>query len=128
LRWRDSPTRLSRDDQRYDRQRFLETKLRHFPKAVPPTTPVQFWGTGPTARRWARRLRASGYEIRRFVDVVEDRVGRTVHGLEVEPPSAIDRADGFILAAVGLLGAREIIEQTLQRRGLLPSRDYLAVA
>jgi glycosyltransferase involved in cell wall biosynthesis len=128
LRWRDSPTRLSRDHRRYDKRRFFETKLRHFPKAVPPTTPVQFWGTGPTARRWARNLRESGYEIRRFVDVVVERVGRTVQGLTVEPPTAIDRADGFVLAAVGLLGAREIIERDLQQRGLQPSRDYLAVA
>lgn len=128
LRWRDSPTRLSREDRRYDKRRFFETKLRHFPNAVPPTTPVQFWGTGPTARRWARHLRKSGYEVRRFVDVVEERVGRTVHGLTVDPPSAIERDDGFVIAAVGLLGAREIIERNLQRRGFLPSRDYLAVA
>ncbi len=128
LRWRDSPTRMSRTDECYGKNRFFETKVRHFPRAVDRSTPLQFWGTGPTARRWARRLREAGYEIRRFVDILDKRVGRTVQGLTVEPPSALERRDGLIVAAVGLLGAREIIETNLQERGFLPTRDYVAVA
>ena len=122
------PSRMSRADQRYGKDRFFETKLRHFPSAVATTTPLQVWGTGPTARRWARRLRERGYQIRRFVDIIEKRVGRTVQGLTVEPPSAIDRSDGLVLAAVGLPGAREIIENNLRARGFRATRDYLAVA
>ncbi len=128
LRWRDTPQRMSRSDRRYDKDRFFDTKLRHFPAAVPISTPLQFWGTGRTARRWARHLREAGYEIRRFVDVIEDRVGRTVQGLTVETPAAIDRRDGIVVAAVGVLGARQIIENDLQQRGFRRGVDYIAVA
>jgi glycosyltransferase involved in cell wall biosynthesis len=128
LRWRDSPRRLSRVDARYAKQRFFAAKLRHFPVLLPPPTPLQLWGSGPTARRWARHLRASGYEIRRFVDIAKARVGRTVQGLTVEAPAALRREDGVVLAAVGLPGARELIETELRRRGFAPLRDYVAVA
>ena len=128
LEWRESPTRMSRVDPRYAKDRFFATKLRHFPRAVPLGTPLQIWGTGPTARRWARELRRAGYPIRRFVDVVDKRVGRTVQGVTVEPPAAIEADAGLVLAAVGLTGARAIIEENLQARGMWPGRDYIAVA
>ena len=128
LRWRDSPARMSRSDARYAKAMFFATKLRHFPSAVPRGAPLQIWGAGPTARRWARNLRDAGYEIRRFVDIIDDRVGRTVHGQTIEPPEALRREDGIVLAAVGLTGAREIIEDHLRGRGFLPVRDYIAVA
>ena len=128
VEWRDTPTRLSRTDQRYAKQQFFAAKIRHFPRMVASGTPLQIWGSGPTARRWSRRLREAGYEIRRFVDAVDHKVGRTVHGHVVESPAALTRGDGMVLAAVGLLGARTIIEGELRRRGFLPLRDYLPVA
>ncbi len=128
LEWRESDRRTSRVDPRYGKDRFFATKVRHFPKAVGTDTPLQIWGTGPTARRWARQLLSLGYEIRRFADVIEKRVGRTVQGIPVESPAAIDPDHGFVLAAVGLLGARALIEAELTGRGMVAGRDYLAVA
>ncbi len=128
LEWRESSTRMSRVDPRYAKDRFFATKLRHFPRAVPLGTPLQIWGTGPTARRWARNLRRAGYPIRRFVDVIDKRVGRTVQGVTVEAPSAIEAGAGLVLAAVGLTGARAVIEENLQARGMQPGHDYIAVA
>ncbi len=128
LRWRETPERMSRTDPRYSKRCFWQTKTRYFSELVKVQTPLQIWGSGPTARRWSRHLQAEGYEIRRFVDAVDGKIGRTVHGHRIEPSSALDRNDGLVVAAVGLLGAREIIETDLRRRGFLPQRDYLAVA
>jgi hypothetical protein len=128
VEWRDSPDRLTRVDARYAKARFFETKLRYFPSAVPLDRPVQIWGSGPTGRRWGRELRKRGYEILRFVDLLEVRHGRTVQGLTVEPISQIDPAAGFTLAAVGLPGAREFIVDNLAERGMRPWKDFLAVA
>ncbi len=128
LRWRDSPRRMSRVDRRYAKQRFFAAKLRHFPALVPKSMPLQLWGTGQTARRWARRLRSAGYEVRRFVDAVGHDIDRSIQGLRVESPAALRREDGLVLAAVGIPGARDLIEADLQSRGFAPLRDYLAVA
>jgi hypothetical protein len=128
LRWRETEGRMSRTDGRYAKARFFETKLRHFPSLVPTSRPLQVWGAGPTARRWTRNLRALGYEICRIVDSIDCQIGRTVQGITVESPAAIRRDDGLVLAAVGMLGAREEIETELRRRGFEPLRDYLAVA
>ena len=128
LRWRDSPARLSRTDPRYGKDRFFATKLRHFANAVPRSLPLQLWGAGPTGRRWLRRLRQQGYEIGRIVDSIERQIGRTVQGMTVEPPAALRREDGLIIAAVGLLGARAIMEEELRERDFHPLRDYIAVA
>jgi glycosyltransferase involved in cell wall biosynthesis len=128
LCWRDSPGRLSRVDPRYHRHRFFATKLAHFPAAVAPGSAVQIWGAGPTGRRWARALGARGYSLRRFVDVDPRRWGRLLHGVPVEAPHAPQRSDGFVLAATGSPGARAAIEQCLQRSGLRPWSNYLAVA
>jgi glycosyltransferase involved in cell wall biosynthesis len=128
LLWRDTPGRLSRVDARYHRRRFFATKLTHFPAAVAPDNALQICGAGPTGRRWARALRARGYALRRFVDIDPRRWGRVIHGAPVEPPQAPRRGDGFLLAATGSPGARGTIEQWLQRCGLRPWSDYLAVA
>jgi len=127
LAWRDLPQRLSRVDARYDRRRFFTTKLRHFPAAVPRGTTLQIWGAGRTGRRWARALTGRGYEIARFVDIDPRRWGQLIHGVPVHAPATPERADGFVLAAAGSLGAREAIEHCLQPRGLRPWFDYLAI-
>lgn len=128
LRWRESPERLSRADRRYGKDRFLATKVRHFPRAVPIDRPLQLWGAGPTGRRWLRRLRERGYRVNRIVDSLDRQVGRTVQGMTVQSPSTLRREDGMVVAAVGLLGAREIIETDLLQRGFRPLHDFITVA
>jgi hypothetical protein len=128
LRWRDSSTRLTRGDPRYARQRFFETKIRHFPALLPRDRPVQIWGTGPTGRKWGHALQRLGYSIRRFVDIAPSRIGRKKCGAPIEAPSQLRAEDGLILAAVGLLGARAEMERYLQDRGLRPWKNYVAVA
>jgi hypothetical protein len=128
LQWRDSSARLTRVDPRYARQRFFDTKLRHFPTLLPPDRSVQIWGTGPTGRKWGHALQRLGYRIRRFVDIDPNRIGRKKCGAPIEAPSELRADDGLILAAVGLLGARAEIERYLQDRGLRPWENYIAVA
>jgi glycosyltransferase involved in cell wall biosynthesis len=128
LRWRESPTRLSRTDPRYHRRHFLRTKLDYFPTAVATGSALQICGAGATGRTWAGQLIARGYAIRRFIDVAPPRWGRIVHGAVVHAPGLPDRRHGFILAAAGAVGARARIELWLQQHGLRPWQDYLAVA
>ena len=128
LYWRDRPTRLTRTDPRYTAERIFETKLRYLPRVVPHGTSVQICGAGPIGRRWARGIRRLGYVVRRFVDVDPKKHGRSIDGTAIVSPQDFDPADGFVLAAVGVPGARAQIETFLQGRGLRAWHDYLAVA
>jgi glycosyltransferase involved in cell wall biosynthesis len=128
LRWRESAGRLSRVAPRYHRRRFLATKLAHLPQALPPGTPVQIWGAGPTGRTWARALAARGYLVRRFYDIATKRWGRAIDGVPVHRPATPDPAEGFLLIAVGAPGAREWIAGWFAQHGLRPWEHFLAVA
>ena len=128
LYWRDHPTRLTRTDPHYAAERIFETKLRYLPRALPHGTSVQICGAGPIGRRWARGVRRLGYRVRCFVDVDPKKHGRIIDGTAVVSPRDLDPADGFVLAAVGVPGARAQIETYLQTRGLRAWHDYLAVA
>lgn len=128
LQWRDAPMRLTRTDPHYTATRIFETKLRHLPSVVPRGTSLQICGAGPIGRRWARALRDMGYPLRRIVDVDRAKHGRIVAGTRVERPQDLDPADGYILAAVGVPGARAQIETFLQARGSHPWDNYLCVA
>jgi len=128
LYWRDSAGRLSRVDPRCDRRRFFATKVAHFPAAVPPGTPLQIWGAGPTGRAWARALTGRGYPVRRFVDIAPQRWQRTIDGVRIHAPHAPERCNGFVLAATGTPGARAYLEGWFQQCGLRACDDYLAVA
>jgi glycosyltransferase involved in cell wall biosynthesis len=128
LRWRDSLQRLSRVDPRYAADRFLETKLRYLPRVVAPAAPIQIWGAGAVGRAWARALGDRGYDIARFIDIDPRKIGRRIRGVPIEPPTRLDPADGFVLAAVGSAGAREEIVAWLRGHGLRPWVDHLAVA
>lgn len=128
LHWRDTPTRLTRTDPHYAATRIFETKLRYLPSVLPRGAGIQICGAGPIGRRWAQALRRLGYFVRRFVDVDTRKHGRVIAGATVESPQRLDPADGFVLAAVGVPGARVQIEAYLQARGLQPWVDYLTVA
>jgi glycosyltransferase involved in cell wall biosynthesis len=128
LQWRDTPTRLTRTDPHYAAARIFATKLRYIPSVLPRGTNVQICGAGPIGRRWAHALRRLGYSVRRLIDVDARKHGRIIAGAMVEPPHHLDAKDGFVLAAVGVPGARLQVEVYLQERGLQPWVDYLAVA
>jgi S-adenosylhomocysteine hydrolase len=95
---------------------------------LPAGTTVQICGAGPIGRGWVRGLRRLGYHVHRFVDVDPKKHGRIIDGVAVVSPQDFDPADGFVLAAVGVPGARAQIETFLQTRGLRSWHDYLAVA
>lgn len=128
LEWRDTPSRLTRTDPRYRRERFFATKLRYIERVIPSATPLQIWGAGPIGRRWGRALRQRGFAVRRFIDVDPRKLRRSIAGAPVEPPATVSQRDGFVLAAVGSPGARERIDAFLRDAGCRPWIDYLAVA
>jgi glycosyltransferase involved in cell wall biosynthesis len=119
LRWRDTPSRLSRTDARYAPERFLDLKIESFLGAVPSGDGVVVWGAGPIGKGWARRLAARGRPVRAFVEVDPRKIGRTIHGAPVVAADAAAAYRCYVhLAAVGRPDARRRIREAAASLGI----------
>jgi len=130
LDWRDSETRLTRCDPRYDPDRFRERKIEALvagPLGV--GRPTVIWGAGPIGKSWAKDLRARGVEVRAFIDVHPRRIGQRIHGVLVaDVRAATAHAGALHLLALGQPGARERARRLARSLGLSELDDFVAVA
>jgi GT2 family glycosyltransferase len=86
LRWRESPDRASRTDDRYAEIEFRRIKiyfLQHTLLAAGRAAVIA--GAGPTGKVFARELVEAGTPVVAFVDVDPDRIGQAIHGAPVIP-------------------------------------------
>ena len=127
LRWRRHEAQLTFTDARYTRPAFRRTKALHLAARVKQEPAFLIWGAGPTGRRLAGALRAHDAWPMAFIDIDPLKVGQTkLGGARVESPSILDVTPRpFIVVAVGVRGAREIIRAQLDARALIEGRDYL---
>jgi glycosyltransferase involved in cell wall biosynthesis len=144
LIWHDGPARLSRTDRRYDPEAFFRVKagylarwLRRAQERVGEGSAreIWIWGAGRPTRRRAALLEEHGVVIAGYIDVDPKKTGRTVGGVPVIAPGALERrADTpeasrrFILGYVASRGARELIRADLGRRGYREGEDFLMCA
>jgi len=114
LLWREHGDRA-----RERRSAFDRLKLRHLLGwRLGGARRVVIWGAGPFGKSWSRRLRASGVEVARFVEVDPRKIGQTIHGAEVIAPEALPPPGELpVVVAVGTEGAREQIRDALSVRG-----------
>ena len=130
LRWREHAGRLTRNDQRYDLDRFQAAKA-HFLSnyRLRDKQSVILWGAGPSGRLMHDLLQGEGTRVRGFLEVHPRRIGGEKRGLPVWPIEEIDRMnDVFILVAVGAAGAREKIREFMDQRALIEGEHFLFVA
>ena len=112
---RDHPDRLTRTDSRYTARAFLECKAEHL-VAVKRLEgrEVVVWGAGRDGRRAAKALRRRGVILRHLVDIAPTKIGRRMLGVEVRPPESLEEEPrAFVVAAVGIKGARAEIREAL---------------
>ena len=130
LRWREHAGRLTRNDQRYNLDRFQAAKAHFLSKhRLQGKGPPILWGAGPSGRLMHDLLSEEGTRVRGFLEVHPRRIGGEKRGLPVWPIEEIDRMDDvFILVAVGAAGARPKIRDFLQQRMLVEGEHFLFVA
>ncbi|MCP4205154.1 MAG: glycosyltransferase [bacterium] len=133
--WRDRSDRLTRTDSRYAVERFLECKAEHLMLGpLRNCRELIVWGAGQTGRRLTKHLLRRSAPLTSFLDIDPAKWGRTVRGVIVEAPPALDRittrsgAGTVILAAVSSRGARAKIRTALDGRGLREGENYWCVA
>lgn len=133
LVWNDPPSRLTRNDPRYDPDAFYRVKAKYLARWLAQNNPghpqVGVLGAGRPTRKRAEMLSEYGVEITEYYDLDPRKVGQVIQGRpvrhrdEVPPPGR-----RFLLSYVASRGAREDIGAFLRSRRYNLGRDWLAVA
>ncbi len=128
LEWREGLDRLSRTNPRYAPEAFCRCKAHYLRRRLAGQT-VVVWGAGPVGKAFARALASERQPVAAFVDLDPRKIGQTIHGAPVIPPSGIDAfRSSYFVAAVGAADAREEIRTSLRAAGFREPEDFCAVA
>jgi hypothetical protein len=132
LQWRDRPQRVTRVDPRCSRQAF--DRLRSAALARDPRLrsrqhrELVVWGAGRKTRQRVALLLEHGYRPNAWVDIDPRKIGNTIEGAPVVAPEWLQREPKpLVLCYVARHGARELIEQELNRYGYCKGKDFLQV-
>jgi len=133
LRWNDPPARLTRTDERYSESSFYRCKCRYLARwmrtFVAPGRAVFLWGAGRITRKRFAALADHGVRIDGYIDVDARKIGTRVAGVPVIAPESIPPREAcFVIGAVGVRGARELIRADLAARGGVEGADFIFAA
>jgi glycosyltransferase involved in cell wall biosynthesis len=133
LVWNDPPTRLSRTDPRYRVEAFYRLKCeylaRWLKRNVAPQRSIWLWGAGRITRLRFRTLEEHGVRPAGFIDIDPAKAGRLWDGRPIVLPHDLPaRDESFIVAGVGVRGARDLIAAQLVQQGRREGDDFLLAA
>jgi glycosyltransferase involved in cell wall biosynthesis len=131
LGWRDHPGRTSRNDPRFDLERFGRCRAWHLHRDFLRERPgFVLWGHGSTGRRLRRQLAELGHHPRAIVDVHPRRIGERIDGAPVIPFEALAAGPPSepIIASVAGAGPRGEIRSFLDGTGRREGLDYVFAA
>ena len=91
---------------------------------------VAILGAGKWGRMWGQALGDSGIQVVVFVDIDPCKKGRTIRGIPIVSIDSVKRglSVDFLIAAVGVPGARDQIRDFLHTLGLSEPGDFICVA
>lgn len=133
LGWRRGSDRTSIRDGRYALDRFTACRAQALARDfLKDAGEYVLWGHGPTARALRRALEIHGRRPVAIVEVHPRRLGQTIQGAPVIPPSALGtRADLRrlpLIAAVSGAGPRAQIRRALAADGYRDGIDFVCAA
>ncbi len=131
--WNDPPHRLSRNDPRYEVDRFYATKARYLARWLERHNPfhpdIVVMGAGRVSRKRADYLLGHGIRFAAYVDIDPRKVGKVVHGRPVIHRDELQGpGEQFAVSFVASHGAGSDISRFLGSRGWTPGRDFLLAA
>lgn len=115
-RVRDHPARLTRTDARYTPRALLDCKAEHLVDGKGLVgREIVVWGAGRDGIRAAKALRRRGAVLRHLVDINPTKLSRRMLGVAVREPETLrEEPRAFVVAAVGVRGARALIRSALR--------------
>ena len=129
LQWRDRQGRLSRADNRYAIERFIDAKAHFLARSRLHNREAVIWGAAPTGARLHDALEREGVTTVAFIDIDPKKIGGRKRGCPVLPAeAAAEVAPALIIGAVGSRGARLQIRGALDCHGMIEGEDFLFAA
>lgn len=129
LKWRDREGRLSRADNRYTIERFIDAKAHFLARSRLRNREAVIWGAAPTGARLHDALEREGVTTVAFIDIDPKKIGGCKRGRPVLPAeAAAEVAPALIVGAVGSRGARLQIRGALDGQGMIEGEDFLFAA
>lgn len=126
--WTDHDRRLTRTDQRYQRDRHTLLRARVLRDRLV-GRPLAIWGAGERGIALCRALQSLGVTVDRFVEVNPRKVGQRIHGARVVFPDDLGApSDEHVIASVGAQGARAEIRAWLDSRGFVEGVHFTCAA
>jgi GT2 family glycosyltransferase len=90
LRWRESPARASRTDDRYAEIEFRRIKIYFLQRTLlGGGRHAVVWGAGPIGKTFARELADAGTPVAAFVELDPQKIGQEIHGAPVIAPEDV---------------------------------------
>jgi len=130
LDWFDGETRLTRNDERYSQDHFLEAKAHFLARMeLVKERGILLCGAGPIGKRLGRLLQAEGVTLKAFLEVSQKRIGNEIAGVPVLGSEALPiSGQPVAISAVGLPGARDQIREMLRPHGYIEGQDFYCAA
>ena len=130
LQWRESPGRLTRTDERYNRNAFDQLRAQFLvtdPRLLS-QRPLVAWGAGRRSRKRSSLLLERGLKFDAWVDIDPRKIGNRVQGIPVVDPDWLAKdVRPFVLGYVNNHGARDLIADDLRAMGYQRGKDYLMI-
>lgn len=131
--WNDPPTRLTRNDPRYDPDAFYRVKAAYLARWLAANNPhhpaVHILGAGRPTRKRADMLEEHDIRINAYYDLDPRKVGHVIRDKPVMHRSGVpEPGKAFLISYVASRGAREDIAGFLSGRGYVLGRDWIAAA
>ena len=141
LDWRESESRLSRNDHRYSLTAFEKLRAEYLLKdARLADRKIVFWGAGRKTRQRAQYLIDLGIRPTAWIDINSGIIGNRYHGAKTCLPECLlkperlhevfkaEKKKPFVLNYVRNHGARLACRDFLDTAGYIRGQDYLDVA
>lgn len=127
--WHDPPTRLSRNDSRYNMAAFHACKAPYLAQAIVKADcsdrELWIWGAGRPARKCARPLESAWKPASGFIDIDPRKIGRNLQGRPIISSDNLPPiGQTVIVSYVGTRGARDIIRADLRATGRIEGVDF----
>ena len=133
LEWRDSKTRLSRNDKRYSLNGFQKVKAKYLKewlaKNISPKIPIHCWGAGKNAKKQIRHLLQNDIVIQCIYEVDRNKIRYNNIPIKMLHFEQIPIAGKcFLLILIGKGAIRQKIKHLLESRGYRLGKHYLLMA
>lgn len=127
--WHDPPSRLSRNDRRYDMASFHTCKAPYLAQAISESGcgHRELWiiGAGRPARKSAKPLEGAWKIASGYVDIDPQKIGRIIHGRPVVSMENLpDIEQAVLVSYVGTRGAGDLIRKQLIALRRIEGRDF----